>query len=162
MTDDERLYFYEMYEKYAKQAYGVCLMYLKNKEDAEDAVSEAFIRLMRKGSVLADDNHAKSYLMRTAVNICKNMLKSSWRKRVVHDEDVLMYMTAPEEDSIMTEVLSLPPKYRVIIYLHYYAGCTTKEIADIAGITQSAVLSRLSRGRKKLKDILMEGGFHYA
>ena len=162
MTDSEKRYFSDMYEKHAKSVYGVCLMYLKNKDDAEEAVSEAFIRLMETRPSLEDDVHAKSYLMKAAVNVCKNSLKSSWRRHVVHDEDVLIYMTTPEEESIMTEVLALPTKYRVIIYLHYYVGYTTKEIADITGLTQSAVLSRLSRGRGKLKDILIKGGFNYA
>lgn len=161
MTESEKEYFSVMYENHSAAVYGVCLMYLKNKADAEEAVSESFVRLMENMPVLQNDAHAKAYLLRTAVNICKNSLKSSWRRQVVHDEDVMAYMTSPEEKSIMEEVLALPPKYRVIIYMHYYAGYTSREIADIMGLTQSAVLSRLSRGRQKLKDILTEGGILY-
>lgn len=162
MTDSEKRYFSEMYEKHSKSVYGVCLMYLKNKDDAEEAVSESYMRLMEKKIEFESDSHAKAYLIRTAVNICKNLLKSGWRKNVVHDEDVLMYMTTSEEESIMEEILLLPPKYRVIIYMHYYQGYTAQEIADIMNMSLSAVLSRLSRGRKKLKVILTEGGFYYA
>lgn len=162
MTDSEKRYFSEMYEKHSKSVYGVCLMYLKNKDDAEEAVSESYMRLMEKKIEFESDSHAKAYLIRAAVNICKNLLKSGWRKNVVHDEDVLMYMTTSEEESIMEEILSLPPKYRVIIYMHYYQGYTAQEIADIMNMSLSAVLSRLSRGRKKLKVILTEGGFYYA
>lgn len=151
-----------MYEKHAKSVYGVCLMYLKNKDDAEEAVSEAYIRLMENMSDFESDAHAKAYLMRTAVNICKNQLKSGWRKNTIQNEDVLLYMTSPSEERVMEEILSLPPKYRVIIYLHYYVGYSTKEIAGIINISQSAVLSRLSRGRDKLRDILEKGGFYYA
>lgn len=161
MTESETRYFSDMYEKYSKAVYGVCLMYLKNKDDAEEAVSESFVRLMENKPEFESESHAKAYLMRAAVNICKNCLNSGWRKKVQND-DVLMYMTSPEEETIMNEVLSLPPKYRVIIYMHYYAGYSTKEIAEIMNISQSAVLSRLSRGRNKLKAILTEGGFHYA
>lgn len=161
MTESESRYFSDMYEKCSKAVYGVCLMYLKNRDDAEEAVSESFVRLMENKPEFESESHAKAYLMRAAVNICKNFLKSGWRKQVQND-DVLMYMTSPEEESIMNEVLSLPPKYRVIIYMHYYMGYSTKEIADIMNMSQSTVLSRLSRGRNKLKAILTEGGFHYA
>lgn len=162
MTDSEKRYFSDMYEKHAKAVYGVCLLYLKNKDDAEEAVGEAFIRLMENKPEFENDKHAKAYLIKVSVNICRNLLKSGWRKNVVHDEDVLMYMTTSDEESIMEEILSLPPKYRITLYMHYYQGYTAQEIADIMNISLSAVLSRLSRGRRKLKDILTEGGFYYA
>lgn len=162
MTESKKQYFSDMYEKHSKAVYGVCLMYLKNKDDAEEAAAESYVRLMENAPNFKGESHAKAYLIRTAVNICKNQLKSGWRRNTVRDEDVLMYMTTPTEQSVMNEVLALPPKYRVIIYMHYYVGYSTKEIADMMSISQSAVLSRLSRGRKKLKDILTEGGFYYA
>lgn len=162
MTDSEKQYFSDMYEKHSKSVYGVCLLYLKNKDDAEEAVAESFIRLMEHRKEFESEDHAKAYLMKTSVNICKNILKSAWKKSVIHDEEVLMYMSTDEEKGLMEEVLELPPKYRVIIYMHYYQGYKAQEIADMMNISLSAVLSRLSRGRKKLKDILLEGGFYYA
>lgn len=162
MTDSEKRYFSEMYEKHAKSVYGVCLMYLKNKDDAEEAVSESYVRLMESMPKFESDDHACAYLTRTAINVCKNIIKSAWRQNTVRDEDVMMYMSAPQEEDIMSEVLELPPKYRVIIYMHYYMGYKTQEIADAMGMSQSAVLSRLMRGRSKLKEILKEGGFSYA
>ncbi len=162
MTDGEKQYFSDMYEKYSKSVYGVCLMYLKNKDDAEEAVSESYIRLMENKPRFESDAHAKAYLTRTAVNVCKNLLKSGWRNNTVQNEDVLMYITAPEEKGVMEEILSLPPKYRVILYMHYYIGYSTREIAEIMNLSQSAVLSRLSRGRSKLRNLLEEGGFYYA
>lgn len=161
MTDSQKQYFSEMYEKYSKPLYGVCLLYLKNKHDAEEVVSDTFIKLMEIRTSFENESHEKSYLMKIAVNMCKNRLKSGWHKNVIHNEDVLMYMTTSEEESIIEEILSLPPKYRIILYMHYYQGYKAQEIADILNISLSAVLSRLSRGRKKLKDILTEGGFSY-
>ncbi|MBP3360875.1 MAG: sigma-70 family RNA polymerase sigma factor [Clostridia bacterium] len=158
MTDSEKQYFSDMYDKYSKSVYGVCLMYLKNKDDAEEAVSESYVRLMENAARLENETHARAYLLRSAVNICKNLLKSGWRKNTVHDEDIMMYMTTEEEESVMEEVLSLPPKYRAVMYMHYYAGYTAKEIAEIMNISQSTVLSRLLRGRRRLKDILLKGG----
>lgn len=162
MTENEKAYFSAMYDKHSKVIYGICLMYTKCKEDAEEAVADAFVRLMENKPEFENDSHERAWLIRTSVNICKDMFKSSWRKNVIHDEDVLRYMTTNEERSILEDVLALPPKYRIIIYMHYYQGYTANEIADILKISQSAVLARLSRGRKKLKVILNEGGFYYA
>lgn len=161
MTDSEKEYFSTLYDTHAKSVYGVALMYLKNREDAEETVSETFIKIMQTKPSFENDAHARAYLIRTAVNICKNLLKSSWRSKVVHDGDVMLYMATEEEESIMEEVLRLPPKYRVALYMHYYEGYKAQEIADMLGISLSAVLSRLSRGRSKLKDILTEGGYFY-
>ena len=162
MTDTEKQYFSDMYEKHAKSVYGICLMYLKNKDDAEEAVTEAFIRIMQANPIFENDAHTRAYLIQTAVNISKNLLKSSWHRNVVKDEDVLMYMATPEEESVMEELLQLPPKYRVVLYMHYYEGYKAQEIADMMKVSLPAVLSRLARGRKKLKDILTEGGYFYA
>ncbi len=162
MTDTEKQYFSDMYEKHAKSVYGICLIYLKNKDDAEEAVTEAFIRIMQANPIFENDAHTRAYLIQTAVNISKNLLKSNWHRNVVKDEDVLMYMATPEEESVMEELLQLPPKYRVVLYMHYYEGYKAQEIADMMKVSLSAVLSRLARGRKKLKDILTEGGYFYA
>lgn len=161
--ESEKQYFSGLYDKYSKAVYSVCLLYLKNKADAEEAVTETFIRMMENMRVFETDSHEKAYLLRVAVNICKNLLKSGWRKNVIHDEDVLMYMETSKEESIMEEILSLPPKYRVVIYMHYYQGYKAQEIADVMNISLSAVLSRLSRGRARLKVLLEkeEGGASY-
>ena len=161
MTKEDSEYFSDVYERNADDLYRLCLIYMKNKYDAEEAVSESFIRLMEARPEFENEGHEKAWLMKTAVNICKNMHKSFWSKNVVSDEDVLKYMTCPEEVSIMEEVLALPPKYRMIIYLHYYHGYKAREISEMTGISTSAVLSRLARGRQKLKDIITEGGFSY-
>ncbi len=162
LTDADREYYSTVYDKYANDLYRVSLVYLKKREDAEEAVTDAFIRLMEYRSAFENDAHEKAWLMKTAVNICKNMRKSAWAKNVTPDDEVLSYMSAPEEVSIMEDVLSLPPKYRVIIYMHYYQGYKAAEIAQMLDMSVNTVLSRLSRGRRKLKDILTEGGFFYA
>ncbi len=161
MTKEAAEYFSAVYEKYSDDVYRLCLIYMKNKDDAEEAVSEAFVRLMEARPEFENEAHEKAWLMKTAVNLCRNIHKSFWKKNVVGNEEVLGYMTCPEETSIMEEVLSLPPKYRAVIYLHYYQGYKAREISEMTGISTSAVLSRLARGRLKLKELITEGGFSY-
>lgn len=162
MNEADTEYFSGIYEKYSDDLYRVCLLYLKSREEAEEAVSEAYVKIMEKKPVFETDAHEKAWLMKTAVNICKNINKSAWKRSVIHDNDVLQYMVFPEEHSVMEEIMALPPKYRVILYMHYYQGYKTHEIAEIMNMKQSTVLSRLSRGRGQLKEILVQGGFFYA
>lgn len=158
MNDDEREYFKNAYERNAETLYRICLIYLKNQHDAEEAVSDTFIKLMENKPSFEDTFHQKAWLSKVAVNICKNMKKAAWFSKVVHNEEVLMYMQTVEEASIMEEVMSLPPDYRVIIYMYYYEGYKVSEISNMLNMKESTVLSRLARGRKKLKGILIEGG----
>lgn len=162
MTQEEADYFSRAYEEYADDLYRICLVYLKRREDAEEAVTDAFIRLMEYAPEFENEAHKKAWLIKTAVNICKNMRKSAWTRYVVPNDEVLSYMTTQDEVTIMDEVLSLPPKYRVIIYMYYYQGYKAGEIAKILGIKESTVLSRMSRGREKLRYILTQGGVYYA
>ena len=162
MTNADAEYFEAVYEEYADDLYRLCLVYLKKREDAEEAVTDAFIRLMERKPAFENKSHEKAWLMKTAVNICKNMHKSAWFRNVIPNDEVLSYMTTPEEISIMEDVLSLPTKYRVIIYMHYYQGYKAAEIALMLNMNESTVLSRLSRGRRQLRDIITQGGVYYA
>lgn len=162
MTAEEASYFSDLYTKYANDLYRICLLYLKRKEEAEEAVSEAFVRVMERKPSFENEAHEKSWLIKTAVNICKNICRSPWKNRIQSDEDVTLYLSEPEELSLMEEILSLPPKYRVILYLHYYQGYKTNEIAEMMNMKQSTILSRLSRGRKQLRELLIQGGIFYA
>ena len=162
MTNTESEYFEAVYNEYADDLYRLCLVYLKKRENAEEAVTDAFIRLMERKPVFRNKEHEKAWLMKTAINICKNMYKSAWMRNVIPNDEVLSYMATPEEVSIMEDVLSLPPKYRVIIYMHYYQGYKAAEIAGMLHMNVSTVLSRLSRGRQQLRDILTQGGVFYA
>lgn len=161
MSDEQTTYFSTLYLRYADSLYHICLLYLKSREEAEEVVSETFVRVLEKQPSFENAAHEKAWLIKTAVNLRKNIYKSPWR-RCVQSDDILQYLSAPEEISLIEELLALPPKYRVVLYLHYYQGYKTEEIADMMNMKQSTVLSRLSRGRNQLKEILIQGGTFYA
>ena len=79
----------------------------------------------------------------------------SWWKKTVPIDDTLS-IQPPSCDGVLAAVMELPPKYRVVIYLHYYEGYTTAHIAKLLKISQTAVTTRLSRGRKALEEKLKE------
>ena len=98
-------------------------------------------------------------MIRVATNICRDMIRFRIRHPKVSIDEVENTLAAPEEKEILRELLELPVKQKTVIYLHYVEGYQIKEIADILGITQSAVKTRLLRGRKQLRDaVSMEGG----
>lgn len=98
-------------------------------------------------------------MIRVATNICRDMIRFRIRHPKVSIDEVENTLAAPEEKEILRELLELPVKQKTVIYLHYVEGYQIKEIADILGITESAVKTRLLRGRKQLRDaVSMEGG----
>ena len=125
---------------------------LGNKADAEDAVQEAFLRLVEKDPPFKDDEHEKAWLLRVTINLSKNMLKASERKN-----EPLAYeaeYTENQPDEVIYCVMKLEEKYRSVIHLYYYEGYSIKEIASILKLPSATVGTRLKRGRSKLKNML--------
>ena len=133
--------------------------YLKNPEDAKDICQTVFLKLLEKPRTFASPEHERAWIIRTAANICKDVLKSHWRRTTV-DMDAAGDVPAPqaEEGSLLAAVGLLPPKYRAVIYLYYYEGYAAKEIAQMLGENPATVSTRLNRGRAKLKTMLESEG----
>lgn len=148
--------FSEKYNLYSDMVFRICMVYLGNKEDVEEAMQEAFMRLVYKSPEFNSEEHEKAWLIRITSNICKDMLRSMWHKRVVKTSYIESYYDDPTDIHIMEEILKLSPKYKDVIYLHYYEDYTVKNISEILKISESAVKMRLKRGRDLLK-IQLEG-----
>lgn len=129
--------------------------YLKNRDDAEDVVQETMIRLFQSDAVFENEQKAKSWLLRVAANLCRDLLKSASHKRetsIPEGYDVAAEeKPGPENESeVLRAVLNLPEKYRSVIHLYYYEEYSTREIAGITGKKEATVRSLLKRGREKL------------
>lgn len=161
MTDEEREYFSTAYEKYANTVFRLGLVYLKNKADAEDVVSDLFVRLMEKRPSFKSAEHEKAFMIRAAINLCKDCLRAARRKNSTYDDSLRTYFDGPDELHLAEEIMSLPEKYKAVIYLHYCQGYSTAETARLLGRKEATVRSQLSRGRELLKGRLNEGGINY-
>jgi RNA polymerase sigma-70 factor (ECF subfamily) len=126
-----------------------------SKQDAEDAVQDAFVKLFEKQPRFAGREHETSWLIRVTVNLCKNHLKSSWRKNAVELLDVYPAENSTQRE-LMEVVQSLPAKYRLVIHLFYFEGYSTKEIARLTKQKDSTVRQQLTRARQQLKQFLTE------
>ena len=130
--------------------YRAALAILGDPQEAEDAVQDAFLKLLEKAP--EDLEQPGAWLMRVLINGCKSRLRLGWR-RVGPLTDTL---PAPreEERAELEELYALPPEDRAVIHLHYYQGYSTGEIAAMLGQRPGTVRSRLSRARGRLKRLL--------
>lgn len=131
---------------------------LGNRADAEDVTQETFLRLCRAAPDFPDEQRAKAWLFQVAANCAADLHRTPWRRHEVSVEELPEGEDAPPEaGGVLEAVLSLPAKYRAVIHLFYYESQTIAEIARILGISETAVKTRLHRGRRLLRDRLKEG-----
>lgn len=143
-------------DEYADMIKRVCFYHLKNEADTEDVFQNVFLKYMLYEGQFADREHEKAWLLRVAINACKDYLKNFFRRSVVSFE-VLRAVEADEQEDhreVLAAVLALPGKYKDVIYLHYYEGYSAGEIGKILGKKENTVYSLLSRGRGMLKEML--------
>lgn len=105
-----------------------------------------------------NEQHIRAWLIRVAINKAKNINLSFWRQKGVPLEEYMETLTfeTPEAQTLFTEVMKLPEKYRIVIHLFYYEDYTIREIAKIMNVTESNVKVRLTRGRRLLRNVLKE------
>ena len=143
-------------EEYADMVRRVCFYHLKNLEDTEDVFQNVFLKYMLCDKPFKDREHEKAWLLRVAINACKDYVKSFFRRNAIPLE-TLREMEAggmEEHREVLEAVLALPGKYKDVIYLHYYEGYSAFEIGRILGKKENTVYSLLSRGRGMLKEEL--------
>lgn len=136
---------------YSTSLIKIAFAYLKNVADAEEAAQETFLAYLQKRPAFDNGEHEKAWFIRTTINKSKNMLKAGWFKSRNPVPEDLSYLPE-EENEVLQAVLSLDPKYRIPIHLHYYEGYSIQEIADILQAKPATVGTWLARGRMLLRD----------
>ncbi len=147
----------EIVNRYENLLYRAALTITQNREDALDMVQETFIKWITSRPEFQSDEHEKAWLLRVVMNLSRNLVSSAAHRLSCELLDIYPAETE-EEEGIMEEVLRLPEDYREIIYLYYYEGYNTEEIARILNLNVSTVRTKLSRGRGRLKRMLEEHG----
>lgn len=144
-----------IYYRHVDMLYRVCFAYMKNVPDTEEVVQDTFIKLLQAAPIFETQEHEKAWLLRVATNLCKNSLKHWWRKR----ENLEDYQAATKEsgievDEIFQLVMALPDKYKSVVYLYYYEGYNSVEIAQMLEKPESTIRTYLKKAREKLKEEL--------
>lgn len=161
---DDPAYFARLYDQYATDVLRVCYFYLSDREKAEDVCQDVFVRLMTTHPLL-QPGREKSWLLKVALNRCRDLWRGAWLKRVILGGPTFELIPAPDEFSrrddqqaMMAAINQLPATFKEVILLHYYQGMNIAEIAQMLELPEGTISSRLSRGRKKLESILLKGG----
>ncbi|MCL2695875.1 MAG: RNA polymerase sigma factor [Clostridiales bacterium] len=144
--------FNEIYDQYADTVYRVCFTYLGNKHDAEDALQQTFMNLLRADS-LDSIRHPRAWLITCAKNACADILRRGYRKETTLEE---WYAHTDEHDETRELLYHLPKLERLAVYLHYYERYTAAQIGKMIGKSESTVWGYLHKGRKKLKQLIQE------
>ena len=148
----------EALHTYGDMVYRLALVQMKNRSEAEDVFQEVFLRLVRYKERIDGQEHLKAWLIRVTVNCCRKQFDSAYRRRTVPIEREIGSEQAYEMDlpgnPVYDAVLELPDDYRSVIHLFYYEQYSVREIAEILELSETAVKTRLSRARGKLKNTL--------
>lgn len=149
----------ELVYKYTDMIYRIAFGYLRNKEDAEDIVQDAFfqyIKYIKFGNDFNDEEHEKNWLIRVAINLSCNKLKNSKQVQYVpFDDDSVQKIESYNKDIYLLEHINkLKDKYKSVFQLFYLKDLKVSQISKVLNISESAVRTRLKRGREHLKKIL--------
>lgn len=143
-------------EKYADMIRRICLIHLQNSADTEDIFQTVFLKYVLRSVPFESEEHEKAWLIRVTINACRDLRRSFFKSRTVSLED-LIEMPAPMLQSnreVFEAVLSLPKKYKDVVYLHYYEGYTAAEIGEILGKNVNTIYTLMTRSKKLLKEKL--------
>jgi len=160
IMDDVEKEFLKIYNLYKDDVIRLAFSYTKNINDAEDITQLVFIKLYNCLKKNNGNSYDKSWLFKVTRNECKDLFKSSWKKKVLLEKDNAEIVSKSNDidmdNALMQALFSLSIKYREVLYLYYYEGYKIEEIADILNKKSSTIKSLLYRGRKKLSVVLKE------
>lgn len=148
--------FEAFYNRNYRLVYRVCFMYMKNRYDAEDCTEDTFVKVFTGDFSFQNEDHEKAWLTVTSMNLCKDRLKSFWRKKATPLDNLeeLAGEDALEPDETLQVVMQLPAKYKDVIYLYYYMGYKTEQIATLLHKPPSTVRNHMMEARRLLKEKL--------
>ena len=155
--------FETLYAQYADDVLRMAYFYLGDRHKAEDVCQDVFVKLYTHGQNI-EPGREKAWLLRVTVNCCRDLWRGAWLRRVVLGAPSLEIIPAQDETieqreekaELMRAVNRLPAAFRETVLLHYYQGLGIAEIAQMLGLPEGTISSRLSRARKKLEVLLKE------
>ncbi len=152
-------------DQYQTALLRMCYMYLRDRALAEDAVQETFLKAYKALDTYRGDGSEKAWLMRIAINTCRDMRRSAWFRyvdrritpEIIHEPSVQM---EEADEELTLAIMKLPGKLKEVVMLYYYQGMKVAEIADSLAVSASSVSGRLNRAKNKLRTALERGCFN--
>ena len=139
------------------------MIHLKNDADTEDIFQTVFLKYVLSSVSFENDEHEKAWFIRVTMNACKDLLKSFFRSRTVSLDEIMEQPAQLPQDNreVLEAVLSLPQKYREVVYLYYFEEYTALQISRILGKNVNTIYTLLTRSRKMLREKLGGDGYEY-
>ena len=152
-------------EQYGSSLLRMSALYLKDADLAQDAVQETFIRAYRHIEDYRGESSERTWLTAISINVSRDMLRTAWFRHQSRSTDIDTLPEKPAEfefpdNTVLTEVMHLPAKYREVVLLRYYEGLKLKEVASALGLSDGRVRSRLNKANELLRDRLKEWYFN--
>ncbi|HOQ76656.1 MAG TPA: sigma-70 family RNA polymerase sigma factor [Thermoclostridium sp.] len=151
-------------EQYGNDVLRTAFVMLKSRELAEDAYQETFVRVCRYYDSFRGECSEKTWITGIAINVCRDMLRSAWKRRVTVTDDFSLHTSESnteeiieskdEKEELVRSIMKLPDKYREMIHLYYYQELDIKEISRVLKIPGGTVKSRLFKARSLLAEMM--------
>ncbi|GAB3784482.1 RNA polymerase sigma factor [Spirosoma horti] len=161
-------YFERLYERYCDRVYRKCLSFIKDPVRAEDLTHDIFLKLVVKLSSFREQAKFSTWLYSITYNYCTDQLRSQnlrrevymddgWERLDVGNEDGLAELAEMEAKQLQIALHQLPADEQAMLLMKYQDDISIRDIADLNGLTESAVKMRLKRSRDKLRKHYLEG-----
>ncbi|MDR1262943.1 MAG: sigma-70 family RNA polymerase sigma factor, partial [Oscillospiraceae bacterium] len=149
-TDGDQAWITSLMDIFGTDVQRQCFAFLKDYALAEDAAQDTFIKAYRAyvRNRYPNTGMEKSWLMRIALNTCKDYHRTAWfrhvdRKTPLDENNGGFAELSPPDQQILHEVLDLPKKEKEVIFLHHYQKMSADEIATTLSISRATVFNRL-------------------
>lgn len=161
-------YFERLYERYCDKVYRKCLSFTKDPLRAEDLTHDIFLKLVVKLSSFREQAKFSTWLYSITYNHCTDQLRSQnlrrevymddgWERLDVGNDDGLAELAEMEAKQLQKALRQLPLEEQTMLLMKYQDDISIRDIADLNGLTESAVKMRLKRSRDKLRKHYLEG-----
>ncbi|GAB3807288.1 RNA polymerase sigma factor [Spirosoma humi] len=162
------IYFERLYKRYCDKVYRKCLSFTKDPLRAEDLTHDIFLKLVVKLSSFREQAKFSTWLYSITYNHCTDQLRSQnlrrevymddgWERLDVGNDDGLAEIAEMEAKQLQKALRQLPLEEQTLLLMKYQDDISIRDIADLNGLTESAVKMRLKRSRDKLRKHYLEG-----
>lgn len=152
----------QLYEKYSRKMFGVCIRYAKSREEAEDILADAFVHIFVKLSSYKGDGSFEGWIRRIVVNTSITAYRSNIKYNLNDNISDVYDLSSSEESAVdllnaqqlKTIIQEMPDGYRMVFNLYAVEGYNHREIADILGINEGTSKSQYSKAKKWMQNRL--------
>lgn len=154
----------ELFDNFSPKFFAICLRYMKNTDEAEDVLQEAFIKVFSKLPAYSSKGSFEGWMRRVVVNTCLDQIRKNQKLKFdapLEQEEYKLSMNAfifekLSADELMKEIQEMPPGYRIVFNMFAIEGFSHQEIAKHLGVAESTSKSQYLRARSYLKERILK------